>query len=180
MSICNYSIETTNPENWELRIVAIKNAVLIGDKSHIPIGNFDVGLDFTSPFLLVEAENSSKKSTWKYAGTIRPLYFVGSTKVCSLGVGLRLGKTQLIVFKDIVSTPYSLQFDTPDWFKNLVLKIWEYRGATGNVLIEGLAADFNQVFAKLNAIEAKLGQETGSGNLSQAEQYTISYFTGLL
>ncbi|BAU65661.1 hypothetical protein STA3757_30500 [Stanieria sp. NIES-3757] len=138
MSICVDLIQPNNPENWQLRTTAIKQAETTGENSHVPMDSFDLGLDFTSFFLLAEVTANYRKSTWKYGGTLSPLYYVDTDKIFNRGFSLRIRRTKLIIIENPVAIPYKLQFDPPSWFKDLTLRVWEYVGEINNEIRERL------------------------------------------
>jgi hypothetical protein len=60
--ILNHPAMMQRPENWELKTTVTKQAEITGENSYIPIGNFDIGINLISHYLLVEADCPTKKN----------------------------------------------------------------------------------------------------------------------
>ena len=161
-------------EDWHKVVNTSKTAQSQGEKSHISIPDFNLGIAMQYKFIVVLITVNYRKSTWTYGGEIRQAFnSVMTGKVQYISNHLRLNVPQLINLKNIVPGNFELIYFPPKWFKDVTIQVWEYLGEVINfgadalfnietAVTGGNVSDGNDVFSqiinRLNALEEKIDQ----------------------
>ncbi len=105
--------------DWSLVTTVIK------DLSRSKIVN--LGRRFESQFLLVRVSSKAQKDTWNFGGRIWATSLVLAKQAKFYQVDLDLFEQELIVVPRYFDGKYSLLYQAPNYFPDVILKVWEYR-----------------------------------------------------
>ncbi|MDJ0650287.1 MAG: hypothetical protein QNJ60_16460 [Xenococcaceae cyanobacterium MO_188.B19] len=137
--------------DWSLVTTVIK------DLSRSKIVN--LGRRFESQFLLVRVSSKAQKDTWNFGGRIWATSLVLAKQAKFYQVDLDLFEQELIVVPRYFDGKYSLLYQAPNYFPDVILKVWEYRGTVtddnnnGNVTV-----DLSSIEQKLNQLQLSLDE----------------------
>lgn len=148
--------EFGNNLNWDLALRQTYNATLISPDDpdlFLPIPT--VTLTVTSRVLLIGARNQSAKPNWFLAARVSPrlLFSPSSTSEFIAAVAsyprLKIGldRLTLIRFDNYDLSTYLLEINIPKWHKQMLLEVWQYSGAMGD-----LPADLARIESKIDAL----------------------------
>ena len=144
-------ILSDNYRDWSLVTTVIK------DLSPSKIVN--LGRRFESQFLLVRVSSKAQRDTWNFGGRIWATSLVLAKQAKFYQVDLDLFEQELIVVPRYFDGKYSLLYQAPNYFPDVILKVWEYRGTVTD------DRDNGNVTVDLSSIEQKLDNLTTSINL---------------
>ena len=129
-------------DNWERIYDLERSAQPVGDSGNFySIGSIEIPILTTAPALAVQASTPTGRVSWRVGGWLQlrldpvgeggisppPVLLVDRQKVW-------LGVATLIRWQPIrANSTYTLLFDVPDWFPDVKLVLWEYRGPDGNL-----------------------------------------------
>ena len=153
-------LDLLNQDNWnqaydESRIA--QPATEAG--GYYPIAVFEIPIVFQSRVLAVRCLSSTAKSSWRFAGNLKPqvaapIAGINSPPVEIASIYLQLNRTRLVVLHPY-ATNYNLVLENAPWLKDLRLTIWEYTGAiedTTEELIGVARIDILRVESKIDNI----------------------------
>lgn len=148
--------EFDNNLNWDLVIRQVYYATLDNsDKVIAPIPSIFVSA--TSRVLLVGARNNLAPSKWYLAGSVAPRINFSPSSTSQFG-GLvqngyarkiALNKLNLLVIPEYNIYPLFLEVRFAKWHAQMLLEIWQYSGAMGD-----LTSELNRLESKLDAAVA--------------------------
>ncbi|MCC5640538.1 hypothetical protein LC593_32860 [Nostoc sp. CHAB 5844] len=126
---------------------------------YYPIPAFEIPFLFERHILAVRCMSTTAKATWRFGGNLSQKIQLGTGGSASplpiadgAVIPLRVNRTRLILLQHLTST-YQLVHETPYWFKDVTLTIWEYTGIESNTteqLIETLKIDVLRVEDKID------------------------------
>ncbi len=129
--------------DWFLVTTAIR------DLSRSKIVN--LGRRFESQFLLVRVSSKAQKDTWNFGGRIWATSLVLAKQAKFYQVDLDLFEQELIVVPRYFDGKYSLLYQAPNYFPDVILKVWEYRGTvTDNSDNSNVTVDLSPLVEKLD------------------------------
>lgn len=155
MSITDDFIEFDSSSDWERVIGLTFTAQPVGQDSYIPIGQKDLGIAITEPYLVIVVQPVNGKPTWRYGGEVRQTWEFPSggatgtnfSRAQSKPVQLFVNKPQLVGFNRNTTDTYRVYYDPPTWFKQVIVIGWKYTGNIRNFVIDTLFDIGNQVGA---------------------------------
>lgn len=106
--------------DWSLVATAIR------DLSRTKV--IDLGRRFTSPYLIVRVSTRNQKDTWYYGGKIFATNLVIGKQAKFYQVDLDLFEQELLIVPKYFEGKYSLLYEAPKYFNDVILKVWEYTG----------------------------------------------------
>lgn len=150
-------IDLTNGRDWSYRGQKSKIApkfVENGRTKYLPISTFDLGFTLNARFIAVEIVVRESKPTWSHGGFLHQAYPLRVTtesrfrnQASTDAKVLLLNRTRLLEFPRLSGTSYRLIYSPRRWFKNVKIKVWQYRGE-----------EFNFAEDTLKSIEDKINQ----------------------
>lgn len=146
MNACNDFIQFDNSSDWERVISVTFTAVPVGQNSYIPIGQRDLGVAITEPYVVIVVQAVNAKQTWRYGGEVRQTWYfdsgaaIGSTfsAAQSKPTQLFLNKPQVIALNRNTTDTFRLYYDPPTWFKQVIVIGWKYVGKVENFISDTL------------------------------------------
>ncbi len=165
--VVNGQINPTNDNDWEL-IVDLSRSKL-DTEPQIPKLDLDVSLN--SNFIAVEVVASNAKSHWVAGGFIAQQYELDEFDLSPSQHFVSINQVNLIELKQVANLDFNLIYDPPKYFKDVVIKVWQYQGIQTDLLLADIAAalnnipinatvDLSQVNQKLDTLIAQI--ETGN------------------
>lgn len=88
----------------------------------------DLGRRFTSPYLLVRVASREQKDTWYFGGKLWATNLVLGKQAKFYQVDLDLFEQELLIVPKYFEGKYSLLYEAPKYFPDVILKVWEYTG----------------------------------------------------
>lgn len=149
-----------NSRDWSLVATTIKN--LSREKI------VDLGRRFTSPYLIVRVASREQKDTWYYGGKIWATNLVLGKQAKFYQVDLDLFEQELLIVPKYFDGKYSLLYEAPKYFPDVILKIWEYTGEIRDSVIEQ-SQNYLELNSQINAIAQQISvisNSISSENLS--------------
>ena len=113
-------ILSSDNKDWFLVATTIKNL------SSFKLIN--LGRKFESQFLIVRVSTKNQKDTWSFGGKLWIASLVLGKQSKLHQTNLELFEQELIEVPKLFAGKYSLIYQAPKWFKNVTIKVWEYRG----------------------------------------------------
>ena len=140
MSVCDDFIAFDQSDDWEQIINITFTATILGESSYIPIGEKDLGITLTEPYIVIVVQPSEAKNTWKYGGEVRQTWSFATNNQTTNQVSVAQSKpTQLFINKpQVIATPknsvdgFGLRYSSPTWFKQVTVIAWKYIGEIQN------------------------------------------------
>lgn len=86
----------------------------------------NLGLQFTSQYLIVQVSTNNQSDTWQVAGKIWATSHIFAAPTKFFEQNLELTERQLITIPKTYQNQYSLNYRAPRHFTNVKIKIWEY------------------------------------------------------
>jgi hypothetical protein len=133
-------------DNWEQIYETERAAQPVGDSGNFySIGSIEIPILTTASALAVQTSTPTGRASWRVGGWLQlrldlvgeggirppPLLLIDRKKVW-------LGIATLIRWQPIrANRDYTLLFDVPDWFPDVKVIIWEYRGPDGDTQAPG-------------------------------------------
>ncbi|MDJ0536642.1 MAG: hypothetical protein QNJ70_29835 [Xenococcaceae cyanobacterium MO_207.B15] len=111
---------SNNNKDWFLVATVIKNL-----SSSLLV---NLGRRFESEFLIVRVSTLEQKDTWSFGGRLWVTSLVLGKQSKIHQTNLELFEQELIQVPKLFTGKYSLLYQAPKWFKNVTIKVWEYRG----------------------------------------------------
>ena len=109
-----------NYRDWSLIATVIK------DLSRSKI--VDLGRRFESQYLLIRVSSKAQKETWTYGGKLWACSLVLAKQAKFYQVDLDLFEQELLLIPKYFEGKYSLLYQAPNYFPDVILKVWEYKG----------------------------------------------------
>ncbi len=122
-------------------------ATIIKDLSGSKIVN--LGRRFESSYLIVRVGSREQKDTWNYGGKLWTTSLVLGKEAKIHQIDLDLFEQELIQVPKLFDGKYSLLYQAPRYFPDVILKIWEYRG---EIITESEQIDLTNIENKLNGL----------------------------
>ena len=135
------SILSDDFRDWSLVATVIK------DLSRSKIVN--LGRRFESQYLIVRVSSREQKDTWNYGGKLWTTSLVLGKEAKIHQIDLDLFEQELIQVPKLFNGKYSLLYQAPRYFPDVILKVWEYKG---DIISEGEQIDLTSVENKLDAL----------------------------
>ena len=135
-------IQLSDSSNWSYRGQVSKTArseTINRRVKYFPIPMFDLGFTLNARFLAVEVLVREAKVTWRSGGFLnqsQPIAF--ATKASPKGQAvsnsafLLINRTNLVTFPRLSGKSYRLVYSPPFWFRDVRLRVWQYRGLESN------------------------------------------------
>ncbi len=150
-------IQFTEISNWVLRVNIQKRAIRRvenGKEKYDPIAPFDLGITLNARFLAVAALIEYGRPTWVHGGFLNQQYpFPLNTNISPFQTAITQSQFLLINTVKIVQFPrlsgsnYRLWYTPRKWFRDIRIKVWQYRGE-----------EYNFVDSTLYDIQQKINQ----------------------
>ena len=131
-------LNLTNNQDWSYRGRVFKTAkkeVINRRERFFPIPKFDLGFSLNGRFLAIEILVKEARVTWHAGGFINQFYpvpfitqSVPKNQAVSNSQFLLINKTNLINFPRLSGQSYRLIYSPPKWFRDVTVKLWQYRG----------------------------------------------------
>lgn len=135
-------IQLQNIADWVLRVNLYKAAQTYqedGKIKYIPIPPLSLNAQLNARFIAVGILVQNAKPTWNHGGFLNQLYpFSLNTNVSPLGRAitesriLLINKVKIIQFPRISGASYQLLYSPQKWFRDVRIKVWQYRGTEAN------------------------------------------------
>ena len=122
-------------------------ATIIKDLSGSKIVN--LGRRFESSYLIVRVGSREQKDTWNYGGKLWTTSLVLGKEAKIHQIDLDLFEQELIQVPKLFDGKYSLLYQAPRYFPDVILKIWEYKG---EIITESEQIDLTNIENKLNGL----------------------------
>ena len=129
----NPVLQLSNRANWEDVYSETKSAQVITSTRNAPIPEITIPYLFERHIIAVYATSSTAKPTWHFAGFLNQKIQLGLVPGGSPDADavqrrkIWLNRITLLFFPKITST-YAISFNVPEWFTNVNLNVFEYRG----------------------------------------------------
>ena len=88
----------------------------------------NLGLQFTSQYLIIQVSTNNQSDTWQVAGKIWATSHIFAAPTKFFEHNLELTERQLITIPKTYQNQYSLNYRAPRHFTNVKIRIWEYIG----------------------------------------------------
>ena len=134
-------ILSDNFRDWSLVATVIK------DLSRSKIVN--LGRRFESQYLIVRVSSKEQKDTWNYGGKLWTTSLVLGKEAKIHQIDLDLFEQELIQVPKLFDGKYSLLYQAPRYFPDVILKIWEYKG---EIIAENEQIDLTNIENKLDGL----------------------------
>lgn|GEM_PF-6697398 len=159
--VVNNQINSSSIDDWQLVIDA--TGINSTDGEQAARINLDVGI--TSDFVAVEITAGNQRSNWVNGGYVSQVYQFSQFDLVPESYFVRVGQVTLIELKQIATTDFALVYDPPNYFRDISIKVWQYKGIQTNLLLQQIATaltnlpitadvDFSEVNSKLSQIIA--------------------------
>lgn len=134
-------VDLSNDKNW-LKVydqVHVAQSILNYPNKHIPIQEIIIPTVLTTYTVAISSTPINSKPTWELGGKCYQLIDInniGETKIAkSYYIGI--GKIYLIKMSSL-GIPYKICVEFPEWFKQVHLKVWVFKGEIIDSLEESL------------------------------------------
>lgn len=150
-------LDLRTEQNWEL----VHNDTVIagrrGPDIYIPIRPFVLPVLFTSPILMVSAENIDARPWWYLGCRMQQLVETGVVPGEVIGRFARVPVNRPILLRfPRLAGQFSLKVEIPPWYDRMKIAVWEYVGPI-NDSTESLISDSTDLIrVDLARIESKL------------------------
>ena len=151
--------------DWSLVTTAIR------DLSRSKIVN--LGRRFESQFLLVRVSSQAQRDSWTFGGRIWATSLVLSKQAKFYQVDLDLFEQELITVPRYFNGKYSLLYQAPNYFPDVTLKVWQYKGIVIDDDNDNVIVDLSSIEQKLNQLQASL-DELKASCCTEPEPETVS------
>ena len=125
-------------------------ATVIKDLSRSKIVN--LGRRFESQYLIVRVSSREQKDTWNYGGKLWTTSLVLGKEAKIHQIDLDLFEQELIIVPKLFEGKYSLLYQAPRYFPDVILKVWEYKGEVEDNHPLPIEIDLSPVNSKLDDI----------------------------
>lgn len=145
-----------NNLNWDLALRQTYNAIsLSADDPDLFSPIPPITLSVSAKILLIGAKNQYAKPNWFLAGFVSPrlLFSPSSTSefIAAISsyprVKIGLDRLNLVKFDNYDLSTYLLEINIPKWHRQMMLEIWQYSGAMGD-----LGADLARIESKIDTL----------------------------
>lgn len=158
MSVYDDSIAFDQSDDWEQIINTTFTATNIGINSYTPIGEKDLEVTLTEPYLVIVVQPFEAKDTWKYGGEIRQSWnFALGEETNNQYAVAQSEPIQLFINKpQVIATPknsvdgFRLRYNSPNWFKQVTVIVWKYIGEVQN-FTKDILLDINDAVTTNNS-----------------------------
>jgi hypothetical protein len=153
-------LDLLNPSNWNQVYDEARSAQpATPSGAYYPIPIFEIPVVLNSRVLVVRCISTTAKTTWRFAGNLKPQVAAPVAGVISppveiASIYLQVNRTRLIVLQPYANN-YNLVLENAPWLKDLRVTIWEYIGTvedTTEELIGVARVDILRVEAKIDDI----------------------------
>ena len=160
---------SNSSQDWSLVATVIK------DLSRSKI--VDLGRRFESQYLLVRVSSKAQRDTWTYGGRIWATSLVLAKQAKFYQVDLDLFEQELIIVPRYFEGKYSLLYQAPNYFPDVILKVWEYNKEVviNNPSLTEITNQLETINNSINLILNLLNYEPPPEppSLEQQQQYLI-------
>lgn len=137
-------VQFTTAGVWQQVYNEQRSAVVVDERSYIPIPAFELGFLFDSHILAVRALSTTALAHWRFAGNLYQRIQLGTGGAASSlptvdasNKRIWLNRTILIDFPEY--TPeYELNFTCAHWLRDVRLTVWQYIGINSDNITEKL------------------------------------------
>ena len=168
--VVNSQINSTNDSDWQL-IINRSRELLVGE-SQLPRLDFEVSLN--TNFIAVEVSTSTAKPSWVAGGYLAQIYEFEQFNLTPPQYFISINQVNLIKLEQIVGSRFNLVYNPPKYFKDVVIKIWQYQGIETNLLLADIANALRNVSIRadvdLSEVNRKLNELIDLYNLSNNQQ----------
>ncbi len=123
-------------------------ATVIKDLSRSKIVN--LGRRFESQYLIVRVSSRQQRDTWNYGGKLWTTSLVLGKQAKIHQIDLDLFEQELIIVPKLFEGKYSLLYQAPQYFPDVILKVWEYRGEINDDSTLPIQIDLTPIENKLD------------------------------
>lgn len=154
----NPIVNLNDPANWSL---AYNETTIAGRLAggYIPLVPFDLPILFTSPLLLISAENIDAKPWWYLGCRLQQKVETAISPGEAIGRYARVPVNRPALFRfPMYSAQYSLRCEVPYWFEKMKISVWEYAATVGDSTEELIQDNSDLIRIDLLRIEAKVNE----------------------
>lgn len=131
----NHSIDTTDINNWSLiyeNSFTATSQIVRGKEKFFPIPTIEISATTTKPYIAATITANYSPITWDSGGYLASITVINSPELNGdLVVAknfLYLNISNLIYLPTVNETGYKFKYFTPEWFRDVSIKIHEYSG----------------------------------------------------
>lgn len=154
----NPIVDLNSPDNWQL---AYNETTVAGRLAggYIPLIPFDLPILFTSPLLLISAENIDAKPWWFLGCKLQQKVLTAISPGEAIGRYAKVPINRPALFRfPMYSAQYSLRCEVPPWFDRMKISVWEYSGVIGDSTETLIQDNSDLIRIDLLRIETKVNE----------------------
>lgn len=152
----NPIVDLNNPDHWEMAYNETVYAARLNG-GWLPMMAFELPTLFTSPLLLIAAENIDAKPWWFLGCRLQQRIQIAISPGDAIGRYAKVPVNRPALFRfPMYAAQYSLRCEVPPWFDKMKISAWQYSGAIGDTTEQLIQDNSDLIRIDLIRIETKV------------------------